>query len=75
MTLRSAVAICAAVALIGLCACAKVKDGDDAQAVKAPPPSQTTSSEPGPSPDGVQHPPNGQPANGAATVNTGVVKR
>jgi hypothetical protein len=72
--LRGLIAIGVAASLIGLCGCAKVKDGDNEQAVKTPPPSQTTGSAPGPSPDGVQHPPNGQTPNGAATVNNEVVQ-
>lgn len=72
--LQSLIAVSAAAALIGLCACAKEKDAGNEQAVKAPPPSQTTGSAPGPSPDGVQRPPNGQAPNGAATVNDKVVQ-
>ncbi len=71
---QSLIAVCAAAALIGLCACTKEKDGEDDKPVQASPPSQTTASAPEPSVGGVPAPPNGQAPNGAATVNDKVVK-
>lgn len=64
----------AALAVLALAACSRDRDSDDHHAALTPPPSQTTGSAPGPNADGVQGPPNGQPANGAATVNDRVVQ-
>jgi hypothetical protein len=64
-----------AITLIGLGGCSRERGASVDAPPQAPPPSTTTASAPGPSDGGFQAPPDGQPPNGAATVNRQEVRR